>query len=138
MLDVRDLALLNVRLLETGTTGRVAAGGHFFDWDGFTHLLAEVTGAPIPRIGAPGWLLRAGARLLDVIGKWTGRKMPVSGEGIEIATRFQPLEDSKIIETLGVRWRAPDETLRDLFQWFLDSGRLPPKAVPALSRRAGD
>ena len=138
MLDVRDLALLNVRLLEAGAVGRVAAGGHFFDWDGFTALLEEVTGARIARISAPGWLLRTGARLLDQIGRLTGRKMPVSGEGIEIATRFQPMEDSRVIETLGVAWRPPEETLRDLFQWFLDEGRLPPEAVPALTRTAAE
>lgn len=135
LIDVRDLALLNVRLLETEAVGRVVAGGHFFDWDGFTALLEGVTGASVSRITAPGWVLRAGARLMDQIGKRTGRKMPVSGEGIEIATRFQPMQDSQIIETLGVTWRPPEETLRDLFQWFLDEGRLPPKAVPALTPR---
>lgn len=136
MLDVRDLAMLNVRLLESKQAGRVAAGGHFFDWDAFTEILESVTGASIRRIVGPGWALRAGARTLDLVGRMTGRKMPISGEGIEIATRFQPVEDSSVIETLGIRWRPPEETLRDLFQWFLDTGRLPAAAVPALSSKS--
>jgi nucleoside-diphosphate-sugar epimerase len=136
MVDVRDLSLLLVRLLENSTRGRIAAGGHFHDWDEFTEILSRVTGAQIPRIAAPGWLLRAAARSMDVFGRVTGRRMPMTGEGIEIATRFRAMENSKQVGDLGVEWRDPAETLRDLFQWYLDQGRLPAKAVPALSQRS--
>lgn len=136
MVDARDLALLFTRLLEHRTRGRIAAGGHFHDWDEFTALLSQVTGAEISRIAAPGWLLRFVARSMDVVGRLTGRNMPLTGEGIEIATRFRPMEDSKEVAALGVAWRDPAETLRDLFQWFLDTGRLPEKAVPSLEKRA--
>ena len=134
MVDVRDLAALIVRLLESGTSGRIAAGGQFHGWDEFTEILSEVTGASISRIRAPGWLLRFAARSMDIIGRLSGRPMPFTGEAIEIATRFRAMEDSGQIRALGVEWRDPAETLRDLFQWFLDEGRLPPKAVPALSK----
>lgn len=134
MIDVRDLAVLIVRLLEVRHVGRVTAGAHFLDWDEFTQLLSTVTGASIPRIRAPGWLLRGVARTLDVVGRVTGRTMPLTGEGIEIATRFREMEDSRVVAELGVAWRPPEETLRDLFQWFLDTGRLPAKAVPALAK----
>ncbi|HEB88347.1 MAG TPA: NAD-dependent epimerase/dehydratase family protein [Deltaproteobacteria bacterium] len=135
MVDVRDLAELIVRLLEDRTRGRVVAGGHFLDWDEFTRMLEEATGARIPRISAPGWLLRAVARSMDGIGRLSGRRMPMTGEGVEIATRVRPMEDSKCVRELGIVWRDPVETLRDLFQWFLDSGKLPPRAVPALRAR---
>ena len=134
MVDVRDLARLIVRMLESGTAGRIAAGGHFHDWDEFTQILSRVTGASIPRITAPGWLLRFAARSMDVIGRLSGRPMPFTGEAIEIATRFRAMEDSEQVSALGVEWRDPAETLRDLFQWFLDEGRLPPKAVPGLAK----
>jgi nucleoside-diphosphate-sugar epimerase len=135
MLDVRDLALLLVRLLESKTHGRVVAAGHFFDWDAFTALLEDVTGARIARISAPGWLLRTAARTLDVVGRATGRTMPMTGEGVEIATRFRRMEDSPSVAELGVRWRDPAETLRDLFSWYVEAGKLPPGAVPALRDR---
>jgi len=132
MADARDLAQLIVRMTETRAQGRIVAGGHFFDWDEFTALLEEVTGARIPRIRAPGWLLRAVARSLDVVGAATGRTMPMSGEGVEIATRFRPVPDSPRIAELGVAWRPPEETIRDLFVWLRESGRLPAKALPSL------
>ncbi|MEM7409357.1 MAG: NAD-dependent epimerase/dehydratase family protein [Myxococcota bacterium] len=130
--DGRDLGILIRRLLETRHAGRVLAGGHFFTWDALTDLLVEVTGARIPRISAPGWLLRGAARTMDVIGRVTGRKMPMTGEGIEIATRWQRVADSPVVAELGVGWRDPEETLRDLFRWYVEAGRLPAKAVPKL------
>lgn len=131
-MDARDLALLFERMLEAKTRGRVVAAGHFFDWDGFTRLLERVTGASIRRIAAPGWLLRAGARGLDVAGKVTGRRMPMSGEGIEIATRWTAVADSPRIAELGVSWRPAEQTVEALFRWLVAAGRLPAAAVPAL------
>jgi nucleoside-diphosphate-sugar epimerase len=136
MLDVRDLALLMTRMIEHRIQGRIVAGGHFLDWDELTTLLEETTGTTISRIRAPGWLLRLASRGMDVVGALTGRKMPITGEGIEIATRARPIEDSPRIAELGIAWRDPRETLHDLFQWYLDAGRLPPEAAPALRRSA--
>ncbi|MBW2359665.1 MAG: NAD-dependent epimerase/dehydratase family protein [Deltaproteobacteria bacterium] len=132
LVDVRDLALLLERMLERRARGRVVAAGHFFDWDGFTALLERVTGTRISRVAAPGWLLRVAARGFDVVGKLTGRPMPMSGEGVEIATRWPDIADSPRVAELGVSWRPADETLADLFRWFVAVGRLPASAVPAL------
>jgi nucleoside-diphosphate-sugar epimerase len=133
MLDARDLAILLTRMLENGTRGRIIAGGHFMDWDEFTKILERVTGATIPRIAAPGWLLRGAARTFDLVGRLTGKPMPMTGEGIEIATRFRKVDDSARIAELGVEWRPAEETLEDLFRWFLETGKLPARAVPRLA-----
>jgi nucleoside-diphosphate-sugar epimerase len=131
--DVRDLALLLTRMLEQRTGGRIIAAGHYRDWDGFNALLEEVTGARIPRIRAPGFVLRAAARGMDVAGQLSGRPMPMTGEGIEIATRWREIADSPKIAALGVHWRPAEETIADLFRWYLSAGRLPAEAVPALA-----
>jgi nucleoside-diphosphate-sugar epimerase len=133
LVDVRDLAVLATRLLEQQARGRVVAAGHFFDWDEFTNLLEQVTGARIRRISAPGWVLRATARGMDLAGRISGRTMPMTGEGVEIATRFCRVSDSPRVAELGVVWRDPAETLADLFRWLVSVGRLPPRAVPALA-----
>jgi len=132
--DCRDLSRLIVRLLETGHAGRVIAAGHYFRWDELRELLGQLTGARIPRIAAPGWLLRGGARALDLVGRISGRRMPMTGEGIEIATRWRRVDDSKIVSELGIAWRPPEETLADQFRWYVEVGRLPASAVPALNR----
>ncbi len=132
LLDVRDLAELFARMLEDETTGRIVAAGHYFDWDGFNALLEGVTGAKIPRIRAPGWVLRGAARVLDVVGAVLRRPMPMTFEGIEIATRFPRMIDSPVIERLGLHWRPAEETTEDLFRWFVEAGKLPAKVVPRL------
>ena len=137
LLDARDLAWLLVRMLEEGTCGRVIAAGHYFDWDEFTALLEGVTGAEIPRLAAPGWALRSMGRLLDRVGALTGKSMPMTGEGVEIATRFPRMRNSPQVAGLGVTWREPEETIHDLFAWLVEAGRLPASAVPALASMAG-
>lgn len=130
--DARDLATLIVRLLEAGHSGPVIAAGHFLTWPEMTQLLRKVTGVEISQINAPGWVLRAFARTLDFVGKLTGKKMPMTGEGVAIATLWQKVDDSKIVAELGVTWRPAEETLEDLFRWYVKADRLPEKAVPAL------
>ena len=132
MLDVRDLAQLLVAMLEARSCGRVVAGGHYFDWDAFTDLIEEISGARIPRIAAPGWVLRLAGRTLDQVARITGKAMPMTGEGVEIATRFPRMTDSKLVSDLDIVWREPDATLRDLYRWFVEAGKLPASAVPAL------
>ena len=134
LVDARDLAQLFVRMLEEKTPGRIIAAGHYFDWDEFTALIEGATGANISRITAPGFVLRAAARTMDLVGKITGKTMPMTGEGIEIATRFPKMHDSPAVATLGVTWRPASETVSDLFRWYIEVGKLPAKAVPALSQ----
>ena len=136
-IDVRDLALLLVRMLERGHVGRVVAAGRFFAWKPFSELLERTTGATVPRIRAPGWLLRPAARGLDLVARVTGKTMPMTGEGIEIATRWEEVADSPAVRELGVEWRPSEETLADMFRWFVEVGKLPPRAVPALRVEAG-
>lgn len=139
MVDARDLAQLLVRLLESGHRGPVIAAGPHLTWREMNALLTRVTGATISTIPGPGWLLRLGARGLDLIGRLTGRRMPMTGEGIAIATLWQRVDDSPVVAELGVQWRPPEETLTDLFTWLVEAGRLPAKVVPKLgaARRDG-
>ncbi|MFT5696916.1 MAG: hypothetical protein ACI9QQ_002898, partial [Myxococcota bacterium] len=37
-----------------------------------------------------------------------------------------------VVEDLGVQWRPANETLEDLFRWYIATGRLPAKAAPKL------
>ena len=42
------------------------------------------------------------------------------------------MEDSPQVAELNVEWREAEETIRDLFAWFVTAGKLPPSAVPGL------
>jgi len=131
--DARDLAHLIARVVAEGHRGRLVAAGHFFTWDGLTALVAAVSGAQPRRLGAPGWVLRAMGRAADVVARVTGRSFLLSGEAMEVATRWKPMADSPEIARLGVGWRPASETLEDMYRWMLAAGRLPAKAVPRLA-----
>jgi dihydroflavonol-4-reductase len=130
--DVRDLAILFERILVTRARGRYVAGGNFCTWSSLIEKIEAVTGARIGRIKAPGWVLRAAGSAGDLIGRLTGRSFPISREAMEVATRWQRIEDSPEIEKLGIKWRDPNETLADLYRWFALRGAIRPGAVPRL------
>ena len=131
--DVRDLALLLERLLEERASGHFVAAGEFFEWSTLRELIEAVTGAHIRRIALPGWVLRAAGSLADRVRALTGKRLLITREGMEIATRWRPITDSPEIARLGVGWRDPSETLADVYRWFLDQGRIPARIVPALA-----
>jgi nucleoside-diphosphate-sugar epimerase len=131
--DVRDLAELCVKMLEQQVRGRALAAGHFYDWDGLTNLLEEISGAKIQRIRAPGWLLRSAGSAADAVSRATGKSLMLTREALEIATRWKPVEDSPEVARLGTVWRDPRETIHDMLCWLLEAGRLPPRAAPRLA-----
>jgi len=136
--DARDLAELLLQIVEQKRSGRFVVAGHYFDWDALTALIEDITGASISRLGAPGWALRAAGSLCDLIGRVTGKPLPMSRESMEIATRWRPITDSPEVSALGVRWRPARTTLTDMFGWFVETGRLPASAAPRLSSATGD
>jgi hypothetical protein len=111
----------------------VVAAGHFFTWDELTALLEQISGARIRRLRAPGWLLRAAGRAADVVARARGRELPISGEGMAIATRWRPIADSPELARLGIVLREPRETLEDMLRWLIAAGRLPARAAPRLA-----
>ncbi len=130
--DVRDLAQLIERLLATRANGGFIAAGEFFTWRGLTECIEGVTGASIRRMRAPGWVLRGAGSVADLAGRVTGRALPMSREAMEVATRWRHIEDSKEITEMGVQWRPSEETLRDVYSWFLARGAINPQFVPKL------
>ncbi len=132
--DVRDLAKLLVAALEQRATGRVLAGGHYFLWDEFTDLIEEVSGRRPGRMRAPGFALRAAGRVFDLVASVSGRRFPISGEGMEIATRMRPATDSAALAKLGIRWRDAHDTLADLYLDLHHKGRVRAEAIPRLVR----
>jgi nucleoside-diphosphate-sugar epimerase len=131
--EVRDLAVLHARLLERPGAERVIAAGHYFSWDDLTLLFEEVSGAKIPRVALPGWLLRGMGSAADLARAWTGRSFgPFTREALEIATLWQRVPDSPLVAELGVRWRDARETVEAVLRWGLANGRVRPAAAPRL------
>ncbi len=136
--DARDLAMLIEALLGARYRGGVVAAGPYFAWPELIDLVEEVTGAKVGRIRAPAGLLRLVGGLSDIVSRLSGRSLPMSREAMEIATRWKAIPDSSALEPLGIRWRPPQQTLADVYRFFVETGGLPASAVPRIAVASGE
>jgi dihydroflavonol-4-reductase len=111
--DARDLGLLCARLLEAGASGRFVVGGQFQSWDELVATLEPLLGRAIPRLRAPGWLLRGAGSALDLARRVRPISSLISREAMEYATRMRPIPNDPILGELGVSLRPLTETYRD-------------------------
>jgi nucleoside-diphosphate-sugar epimerase len=132
--DVRDVGLLLERIVTERFHGGVVAAGTFFTWRDLRRTIADVTGARIGALRAPGPVIRGAGRAADLVSRLTGRSLVFTHESMEIATRWRPIDDSPALAELGVRWRPAEDTLRDTYAWFLERGAIRPEAAPRLAR----
>jgi nucleoside-diphosphate-sugar epimerase len=123
--DVRDVARVHALLIErSGTSGRYLAGGHYIAWPELAELLTRVSGNPLRRVPLPGWSMRLGGVICDVIKRFVDFEFPMTKEGMAFATQWAPADSSKTCAELGIDFRDPAETLRDTISWMHRAGHL--------------
>lgn len=133
VIDVRDLAAAVVAALEPGRgPRRYMAGGAFFDWDGYAHLLQRVSGHALRRFPVSGWALRGMGAGLDLFRRVQPLDWPVNRESTEFMTTMCATDDSPLRDELGVAYRPTEETLADALRWMIDAGHLDARLAPAL------
>ncbi len=135
ILDVRDLALFQARLLAEGLRGRFPVGGRFFTWDELVAALEPLLGRSIGRLRAPGFALRSLGSAIDLLRRARPVASLLSREAMEYATRMRPLPNAPELGKLGVALRDPRQTFEDTLRWMLAAGRLRPEHAPALAPR---
>jgi nucleoside-diphosphate-sugar epimerase len=125
--DVRDLATVQVRLLELeGAPGRHIAAGHFLRWHEFADAIVAVTGVKKRRLPVPGSLLRAAGRIGDALDHvWHfDLPFPLTSEATSVGTQWAKADSSKTLEALGLGFRDPLETLADTIRWLQRAGHV--------------
>jgi nucleoside-diphosphate-sugar epimerase len=134
--DVRDLATVQVRLLELeGAPGRHISAGHFLRWHEFADGIVEVTGVRQRRVSVPGVLLRAAGRIGDALDRvWHfDFPFPLTSEAMSVGTQWAEADSSKTLEALNLRFRDPLETLADTLRWMHRAGHLDARFVGRLA-----
>jgi nucleoside-diphosphate-sugar epimerase len=135
ILDVRDLATFQARVLGERLRGRYPVGGRFFSWDELVSAVEPLLGRPIARMRAPGFALRAAGSAIDLVRRVRPVASIISREAMEYATRMRPLPNAPELGKLGVALRAPQQTFEDTLRWMLAAGRLRPEHAPGLVLR---
>jgi nucleoside-diphosphate-sugar epimerase len=132
--DVRDLAAMNVALLEgERSDGRYVAAGEFFAWADLYDCVERVLGRRVRRIRTHPSLLRGAGRLADQVKKIVPFDFPLTLESMTFATRWTGADASATERDLGIHFRDLEETLTDTYRWLWQAGHLTAEQVGKLA-----
>ena len=118
MIDVRDVAAAHLSAVERGRIGEryILSAHNLTLQEGLAHI-ARMANAKPPSI-------KIGARVLKTI-LVVGRVLPGGMLGHLRNLRYwQPLNNAKAVNELGLTSRPVDDTLRDALAWFMANGYL--------------
>lgn len=123
--DVRDVARGLLLAAEHGRSGEsYLLNGTWVHFLELARMTAEVTGAPAPRRAVPMWMVRPVAPLVALAARMQGREGVFTPDALR-ALRLGPRVDrSKAERELGYQPRPFEESVRDIFDWFKQAGRL--------------
>jgi dihydroflavonol-4-reductase len=124
--DVRDVANTTIAAMERGRTGEsyLISG----TWRPIAELAAiaqSVTGVAPPRWTSPMWLARVGAPFMEGWARLTKKEPLYTSESLNALRANRCYVRDKSERELGHRPRPTEATVRDVYQWFAQSGRLP-------------
>lgn len=131
--DVRDLASFIVALLEESTNGaRYLLPGPYLTWSQLADLLEEVSGYPLKRVPAKGWVFRGVGRFYDFKRLFTTVDSPISAETMRYSTQWPNVKPSVKFSELGLSLCSPEKTFADSLRWLVEAGHLQKRQVPKL------
>lgn len=136
VIDVRDVALLLTRIVESDThVPRVLAGGHFMPWEDWVIALERALGHPIVSQRVTTDALLALARDLAAAAS-PGEAPVLTEEAAMVMISGVPLDDHACLARFGVSLTRLDQTFADVIAYLRAIGRLPERAESdALSRK---
>ncbi len=139
-IDVRDLAAIIIALLQQDNKqpGRYLTVGHYLPWQAFADLLETISGYTLEQQKIPGWFLRLVGRFYDFKRLFKPVALPISAETMRYATQWPRVENSAVLEELGVSLRTPEQTFSDTLRWMAVAGHVPAELLPRLSAQSGD
>ena len=114
MIDVRDVAEVHVRLMQTSRgPRRYLCGGVMVSFDEMVDALQRGTGRRIHRIRLAPGVFRGIGRIADSLGRFQPLAEGLSLEAAKLLTAAVPTDDSATLADLGLRWRRPEEAIVD-------------------------
>jgi nucleoside-diphosphate-sugar epimerase len=124
IIDVRDLARVQVALLEQQKSGAYMVSGHYRSWDELAVVLDSVTRRKIRKFSIPGPLLRALGAGVDRLGRHMDLDTIFSAEAAMYASQWVYVDDRKVRGELCLEYRPLEETLRDTIGWLAEAGHI--------------
>jgi nucleoside-diphosphate-sugar epimerase len=134
VVDVRDLALLHLKLLDLPPgMHRYPAAGEMLTWSDYFQLLDSLVGRRVRRVRVPGGLARAIGTAMDVVKRFYDLDFPVTRDSMEFMTRWPGADADRTTRELGLHLRDAAETYRDTLVWMYRAGHLGAEHVGRLA-----
>jgi hypothetical protein len=105
-------------------SNRYVLGGHYVPWRQLGGVLRRVTGRWPIQLPISSALMRLGGRLADRLGGLLPDDIPVTAEGMTYATRWVPMDNSRVEEDLDFQFRPVEETFADSIRWLYEQGHI--------------
>ncbi len=134
LVNVEDLAKAHVTILEkVDGADRFVLGGHYYSWKTLLETTNKVTGRQLLYVHIPGNILRFIGRCADIVTSFTGKELPLTGEGMVYATQWILADSSKAEKELGIKFTDPDQTLADVYRYLYEQGNITAKKAGVLA-----
>jgi nucleoside-diphosphate-sugar epimerase len=125
VIDVRDVALLLMRIVECDThVPRVLAGGHFMQWGDWVVALERALGRAVSTLRVTADELLALARELTAAAS-PDEPPALTVEAAMVMITGVPLDDDACLARFGVALTPVDQTFADVVTYLRTIGRLP-------------
>ena len=135
LVDVRDLAALHVKLMESGRGARrYFLSGERMPFTGLIDKISELTGRRIRYFMIPSWLIEVPVRVIDLLSPFLPFRVPVTLEGFRFAKWDPIFDDSKTNAELKISLRPYSETLSDTIKWLHSIGKINDEQVGKLAK----
>ena len=123
--DVRDVAQGMLAAADRGLPGaNYILTGHDHRIAALARLAEQVTGVRSPRINAPIRALRLGVPVVEAIGRLMGREPLYTRESLAVLESGRRFSHARAQRELGYEPRPTLDTVRDIYAWFEQAGRL--------------
>ena len=123
--DARDIARAHAHILQYEVpSNRYILGGHYLSWKALAPVLESITGSRIVTLPISGKLMRLAGSLADRLAPVLNLDLPITREGLNYATQWVMLDNSRIETELDFEFRPVDETFSDTICWLYQQGEI--------------
>jgi dihydroflavonol-4-reductase len=123
VVGIEDAARAMLLAAEHGRTGeRYIISDRYMSTRELHQIAATAVGRRPPRIGIPLAVLRAGARVNDLMARLLGRDLPFAYVGIRMVELMSPLDHSKAERELGWTPQPVEDSIRKAAVFFAAQG----------------
>jgi dihydroflavonol-4-reductase len=100
-------------------------------------VIRQLTGRRFPVLSIPGGVFRGLGRMTDVVRRLVPFTTVFTAEAMETLTLARPTDDSAVHDQLGVRYRAPAESIEASLRALHAGGALEARHVGVLAANPG-